>query len=102
MRGRKPLPYRLRDADRRYFHEMVADGQQVQRVATRAQALLALDRGSASSRLCTGWAGAAWGSGTYANATKRGGWTLSSMASAVGGHPFFPPLQRADRAYRMH
>jgi hypothetical protein len=44
MRGRKPLPYRLRDADRQSLHEMLADGRLVHRVANRAQALLALDR----------------------------------------------------------
>lgn len=45
MKGRKPLEYRLCDADRRYLNEIVADGQLIQRVANRARALLALDRG---------------------------------------------------------
>ena len=45
MRGRSPLPYRLREADRQYVHGILADGQLMQRMANRAQALLAFDRG---------------------------------------------------------
>jgi transposase len=45
MRGRKPFVYRLRAAERHYLHETVGEGQQRQRVATRARTLLALDRG---------------------------------------------------------
>jgi hypothetical protein len=45
MRGRKPWPYRLRAAGRQYLHELLTDGQLVHRVAKRAQALSALDRG---------------------------------------------------------
>jgi hypothetical protein len=42
--------------------------------------------GSASWRLCTGWAGAAWASGTYGNATKYGDWPPSLVPSAYGLH----------------
>ena len=45
MRGRQPWLYRLCEADRQHVYEILADGQQMQRVATRAQALVALDRG---------------------------------------------------------
>jgi hypothetical protein len=45
MRGRKPFAYRLCEADRRYLQALLADSQLVRRVANRAQALLALDRG---------------------------------------------------------
>jgi hypothetical protein len=45
MKGRKPSVYRLRAAERRYLRVIVGDGQQSQRVATRARPLLALDRG---------------------------------------------------------
>ena len=45
MRGRRPVEYHLRDADRRYLQEVVADGQVIQRVAYRARALLALEQG---------------------------------------------------------
>ena len=45
MTGRKPLEYKLRDADRQYLNELVRDGNLPQRVATRARVLLALDRG---------------------------------------------------------
>ena len=45
MKGRKPFVYRLRAAERRYLQKIVGDGQQRQRVATRARTLLALERG---------------------------------------------------------
>jgi hypothetical protein len=45
MKGRKPFVYRLRAAERCYLRAIVGDGQQSQRVATRARVLLALDRG---------------------------------------------------------
>lgn len=45
MKGRKPFVYRLRAPERCYLRGIVGDGQQSQRVATRARALLALDRG---------------------------------------------------------
>jgi hypothetical protein len=45
MRGRKPLEYRSREGDRRSLQAMLADGHLMQRVANRARALLALDRG---------------------------------------------------------
>jgi hypothetical protein len=45
MRGRKPLEYRLREGDRQSLQALLADGQLLQRVATRALALFALDRG---------------------------------------------------------
>jgi hypothetical protein len=45
MRGRKSHAYQLRDGDRRSLEAILADGQLIQRVAKRAWALLALDRG---------------------------------------------------------
>ena len=45
MRGRMPSEYVLSVNDRRYLTEVVQDGQLIQRVANRARALLALDRG---------------------------------------------------------
>jgi hypothetical protein len=45
MKGRKPLEYKLTDADRRYLNEVLSDGQLIQRIANRGRALLALDRG---------------------------------------------------------
>jgi hypothetical protein len=44
MRGRKSHAYRLREGDRESLQAILADGQLIQRVAKRAQALLALDR----------------------------------------------------------
>jgi hypothetical protein len=45
MKGRTPRAYQLSEADRQYLQAIVADGQLIQRVGHRAQALLALDRG---------------------------------------------------------
>jgi hypothetical protein len=45
MKGRKPQMYRLREGDRQSLQAVLADGQLIQRVAKRAHALLALDRG---------------------------------------------------------
>lgn len=45
MKGRKPAEYKLNAKDRRYLLEVASDGQMIQRVANRARALLALDRG---------------------------------------------------------
>jgi hypothetical protein len=45
MRGRKPLGYRLREGDRQYLQAILADGHLMQRIANRARAFLALDRG---------------------------------------------------------
>ena len=45
MKGRKPVEYKLHASDRRYLNELAKEGQLIQRVATRARALLALDRG---------------------------------------------------------
>ena len=45
MKGRKPDEYKLSASDKRYLNEVVTDGQMIQRVANRARALLALDRG---------------------------------------------------------
>lgn len=45
MKGRKPLEYKLKEADRRYLYEILSDGKLMQRIANRAHALLALDRG---------------------------------------------------------
>jgi hypothetical protein len=44
MRGRKSRTYRLHEGDRESLQAILADGQLIQRVAKRAQALLALDR----------------------------------------------------------
>lgn len=45
MRGRKPGKYPLKAADRQLLEQVARYGQGQQRVARRAQALLALDRG---------------------------------------------------------
>jgi len=45
MKGRVPSEYKLSANDRHYLSEIVKDGQLIQRIANRARALLALDRG---------------------------------------------------------
>lgn len=45
MKGRKPVEYKLNPRARRYLQEVASEGQMIQRVANRARALLALDRG---------------------------------------------------------
>jgi hypothetical protein len=49
MRGGKPLEYKLKELDRRYLREIATNGQQIQRIANRARALLALDRAANST-----------------------------------------------------
>lgn len=45
MKGRKPAEYKLSASDRRSLREVVTNGHMIQRIANRARALLALDRG---------------------------------------------------------
>jgi hypothetical protein len=103
MRGRKPWPYRLRAADRQYLHELLPDGQLRHRVAKRAQALWALDRGERIVEIVH-WLG--W--------SRMGLWDLWHRYRAWGvdaifdgersGRPpvFSPAAARADRAHRVY
>jgi hypothetical protein len=45
MKGRMPNDYGLAPTDRRLLVELADNGQLIQRIATRARVLLALDRG---------------------------------------------------------
>jgi hypothetical protein len=45
MRGRRPFGYTLKAADRRQLEQVARDGHVLQRVARRAQALLAVGGG---------------------------------------------------------
>jgi hypothetical protein len=45
MKGRKPAKYKLDVKNRRSLEILINNGQLTQRVANRARALLALDRG---------------------------------------------------------
>jgi hypothetical protein len=103
MRGRRPLAYRLDEADRRHLHEIVADGQLIQRVTNRARALLALDRGERIVEIAH-WLG--W--------SRMGLWQLwqryqESGVAAIfdaerSGRPpaFSPAGTRPHRARRLH
>lgn len=73
MKGRKPLGYRLRAAERHYLREIVGDGQQPQRVARRARTLLALDRGERIVEILR-WLGV----------SRMGVWHLCSATSNAG------------------
>jgi hypothetical protein len=103
MRGRKPLSYRLGDADRQYLHEMLADGQLVQRVAKRAQARLALDRGERIVEIVH-WLG--WSRmGLWDLWQRYQGWGVDAIFEGErSGRPplFSPAAARADRADRLH
>jgi Helix-turn-helix domain len=103
MRGRKPRAYELSEADRQYLQAILADGQLVQRVGHRAQALLALDRGERLQEIVH-WLG--W--------SRMGLWYLWRRYQQYGvdaifdaersGRPpvFSPAAARAHRAYRVH
>ena len=51
VRGRKPNEYKLDASDRRYLNEIASQGQLILRIANRARALLALDRGERISEI---------------------------------------------------
>jgi hypothetical protein len=103
MKGRKPHAYQLSDADRQYFQAILADGRVIQRVANRAQALLALDRGEHIPAIVH-WLG--W--------SRMGLWYLWQRYEQYGveaifdaersGRPpiFSPAAARAHRAHRVH
>jgi len=103
MKGRKPFEYRLRDAERRYLNEIVRDGQQLQRVATRARTLLALDRGERIVEIMR-WLGV----------SRMGVWHLWQRYQHRGvaaifdgernGRPvvFSPARAGPDRAHRLY
>jgi Winged helix-turn helix len=103
MRGRKPLAYRLRDADREYLHAILADGHLMQRVANRAQALLALDRGERIVEIAH-WLG--WSRmGLWDLWQRYHAWGVAAIfdAERSGRPPIFSPAPaRSDRAYGVH
>ena len=101
MKGRKPLAYRLSEADRQSLQAILTDGRLVQRVGHRAQALLALDRGERIHAIVH-WLG--W--------SRMGLWYLRQRYQQYGvdaifeaerrGRPpgFSPTAARPDRAHR--
>lgn len=103
MRGRKPCAYPLDEADRRYLQAILADGHLMQRVANRARALLALDRGERLVEIAH-WLG--W--------SRMGRWHLWQRYQQCGvaaiwdaersGRPpaFSPSGARPNRAGRLY
>jgi hypothetical protein len=103
MRGRKPLLYRVREADRHALQAMLADGRLSQRVASRAQALLALDRGERIHAIVH-WLG--WSRpGLWPLWPRYQPWGVDAVCDAErSGRPsvFSPAAARAPRARRLH
>jgi hypothetical protein len=103
MMGRKPLEYKLRDADRQYLNELVHDGYLPQRVAMRARVLLALDRGERIVEVVH-WLGV--GRMTVADLWQRyqqRGMNAIYDAERSGRPPAFSPSgARSHRARRLH
>ena len=103
MRGRYPFAYRLKAADRLYLNQIASDGQVLQRMAKRAQALLALDRGERIVEIVH-WTGI----------RRTGLWRLWQRYQQRGveaifdaprsGRPavFSLPAASHDRAYRLY
>lgn len=103
MRGRMPSEYKLKANDRRYLTEMAQDGQRIQRIANRARALLALDRGERIVEIVR-WTGL----------SRMGLWHLWQRYQERGveaifdgersGRPavFSPSGPSADRTRRLH
>lgn len=103
MKGRKPFAYKLHPADRRYLNEIATDGQLLQRVANRARALLALDRGERVVEIVH-WLGL----------SRMGLWHLWQRYQERGveaifdeersGRPpaFSPPGAHPNRAHGLH
>ncbi len=103
MRGRMPSEYKLNPNDRRYLIEIVKDGQIIQRIANRARALLALDRGERIVEIVE-----------WTSLSRMGVWYLWQRYLERGveaifdeersGRPpvFSPARTRPDRARRLH
>ena len=96
MRGRQPLEYRLREGDRQAWQARLADGQLSQRVAQRAQALFALDRGERIGAMVH-WLG--WSrTGRWELWQRDHAWGIDAAFEAArsGRPPVFSPLQRVQ------
>ncbi len=96
MRGRMPSEYKLNSNDRRYLIQIVKDGHLIQRIANRARALLALDRGERIVEIVE-----------WTSLSRMGVWYLWQRYVARGveaifdeersGRPaVFPPLERVQ------
>jgi hypothetical protein len=103
MRGRTPFVYRLRAADRQYLQAILVDGRLIHRVAKRAQAVLALDRGERLVEIVH-----------WLDWSRMGLWQLWQRYQQCGvdaildaersGRPpiFSPAATRSGRAHRVH
>ena len=103
MRGRKPLEYRLREGDQQYLQALLADGLLIQRVAKRAQALLAWDRGERLGAIVH-WLG--WSrTGLWELGQRYQDWGVEAVFEAErSGRPrvFSLAAARAERTHRLH
>jgi hypothetical protein len=102
-RGRYPVAYRLKAADRRSWEQVASEGQVLQRVAKRAQALLALGRGERILEVVH-WTGLRrtrlWR--LWQRSPQRGAGAI--FAAPRRGRPggFSLPATGHDRTYRLH
>ena len=102
MRGRKPFAYRLCETDRRALQEILADGHLMQRVANRARALLALDRGACLVEIAHGLGWRRMGLWQVWRRYQQCGAAAIFDAERSGRPPtFFPAGARPDRARRL-
>lgn len=103
MRGRLPSEYKLSDNARRYLSEVAADGQLIQRIANRARALLALDRGERIVQILR-WTGMSrmgvWH--LWQRYTERGVEAIFDEERSGRPPTFSPSRTRPHRARRMH
>lgn len=103
MRGRWPDEHKLHAWDRKYLSEITADGQLIQRVATRARALLALDRGERIVEIVR-WLGLSRTTLWYLwqRYTERGVEVIFDVERS-GRPPVFSPARTSrDRAGGLH
>ena len=103
MRGRPPLAYVLKAADRQRLQQIANDGQVLHRVARRARALLALDRGERIVEIVH-WMGvertSLWQ--VWQRYQQRGVEAIFD-APRSGRPPVFSPSATGhDRALRLH
>ncbi len=103
MSGRQIVEYRLRRPEREYLEAIVRDGQMIQRVANRARALLALERGEQAATI-----------GAWTGLSRMGLWHLWQRYCVRGvraiydaersGRPpeLSPPPAGSDRTDRVY
>lgn len=103
VRGRWPDEYKLPARDRKHLTAIAADGSWLQRVATRARALLALDRGERMVATVR-WLGVRRTTLWYLwqHYTERGVEAIFGLERSGRPPTFSPSRTGRDRARRLH